>query len=68
MTTKTDGGLIKRFVCDVCAHNCGHQPKIPADSGVRSWLCDRCGHHNIGSYMLCYVGDWLTLVPKEYCS
>lgn len=49
------------------ARNCGHQPKRPADSGVSSWLCDRCGHHNIGSYMLCKMGNWLTLIPKEYC-
>lgn len=66
MTTKHTGGLLKRFICNDCAHSCGHKPKYPADSGVKSWLCDRCKHHNIGSYMVCDMGDWLTLIPKEY--
>jgi len=66
MTTKTDGELLKRFVCDDCARRHGFQAKRPADSGVSSWLCDSCGHFNIGSYMLCKKGRWLTLIPKEY--
>lgn len=65
--SKPKGNLLRRFICDGCARHCGLQPKRPADSGVSSWLCDRCGHFNIGSYMLCEVGDWLTLIPKEYC-
>lgn len=60
--------LLRRFVCDSCAYATKHQPKRPADSGVKSWLCDRCGHFNIGSYMMCEEGPWLTLIPKEYCN
>ncbi len=37
------------FVCDRCARSQGVTPKAPPDSGGASWMCDACGHYNIGS-------------------
>ena len=51
--------------CDSCARNAGVKPKVPADSGVASWLCDVCGHHGIGSLTDCKIGDWLILWPLQ---
>ena len=55
------GDLVIAQCCDSCARQHGAIPKMPADSGDASWLCDVCGHHGIGSAMLCEIGDWLTL-------
>lgn len=56
----------KFFICDDCAYRAKIQPKYPADSGSSSWLCDKCNHFNIGSYMVCEMGEWLVLQPIKY--
>lgn len=55
---------VQAFCCDECARSHGVAPKRPPDSGNSSWLCDVCGHHNIGSMMPCKIGDWLKLQPN----
>lgn len=59
------GELVIAFVCDSCMHaNNQISKKIP-DSKGESWLCTNCNHFGIGSYMICEIGDWLTLKIKE---
>ena len=57
------GDVVRAQCCDSCCHAYGVRPKFPADSGTASWMCDVCGHYNIGSAMDCTVGHWLTLRP-----
>ena len=59
------GDVVAVHCCDVCARNSGVMPKVPADSGVSSWLCDVCGHYGIGSLTDCCIGDWLRLRPMQ---
>ena len=59
------GYVVAVHCCDECARKAGVVPKLPADSGVASWLCDVCGHHAIGSLMDCEIGDWLRLHPLQ---
>lgn len=58
------GDVVRVHCCDDCAHRAGAQPKVPADSGVNSWLCDVCGHYGIGSATDCTIGRWLKLQPN----
>lgn len=55
------GDVVRVHCCDRCARRQGVTPKVPADSGVRSWPCEVCGHYGIGSTMRCRIGDWLVL-------
>lgn len=57
------GDVVNVQCCDNCCHAHGVQPKFPPDSGVASWMCDVCGHYNIGSLVQCEVGRWLILRP-----
>ena len=57
------GSELELFACDSCARDAGLDVKRPADSGVESWYCECCAHHNIGSQMICKVGDWLSVKP-----
>ena len=41
------GDVVVVHCCDECARKAGVTPKLPADSGVASWLCEVCGHHGI---------------------
>ena len=59
------GYVVAVHCCDECARKAGVVPKLPADSGVASRLCDVCGHHAIGSLMDCEIGDWLRLHPLQ---
>lgn len=54
------------FICDGCARSAGIQPKRPADSLRESWNCKKCQHLNIGSMMMCEIGDWLIPHPISY--
>lgn len=59
--------LVKLFICDDCAWNCGFQIKYPKDSGNKSWLCGRCKHYGIGNYMMCEdLGPGFRAKPKKY--
>lgn len=62
----TDITIHLGHICNDCAINAGHQPKRPADSGRKSWLCKCCGHYNIGSTMEYTIGDWLIVKPLRY--
>ena len=57
------GDVIGAHCCDACIRSAGMAPKRPADSGGSSWLCEMCGHHGIGSSVLCRVTNWLILRP-----
>lgn len=59
------GDVVNVFCCNSCVYKSGLAPKSPADSGTASWLCDVCGHYNIGSKHSCVVGEWLQLTPLE---
>ena len=59
-----NGDTVHAFCCDECARSNGVAPKRPPDSGNSSWLCDVCGHYNIGSMVPCKISDWLTLKPN----
>lgn len=59
------GDVVSVHCCDSCARKAGVKPKIPADSGNASWLCDVCGHRGIGSLTDCEIGDWLRLRPLQ---
>ncbi len=58
------GDAVRVHCCDSCARAAGVQPKYPPDSGSKSWLCEVCGHHGIGSAIDCTIGDWLRLQPN----
>lgn len=64
-TKHKKGDVVTVYCCDSCARNAGVPPKQPADSGTASWLCEVCGHHNIGSRMDCEIGNWLRLRPMQ---
>jgi hypothetical protein len=56
----------KRFnahCCDQCARAAGLKPKVPADSGKQSCLCEVCGHYGIGSLTVCEYSNWLRIKP-----
>jgi hypothetical protein len=59
------GDVVAVHCCDECARKSGVKPKLPADSGKASWLCDVCGHYGIGSLTDCEIGDWLGLRPLQ---
>ena len=56
---------IKGFCCQHCADECNLPRKQP-DSGSQSWMCNRCGHYGVGSYVEFRVGDWLVLQAVKY--
>ena len=60
------GMTLTVHVCNECARKAKITTKEPADSGKQSWFCEVCQHHNIGSNMLCVIGSWLRVLPKEY--
>jgi len=60
------GDAVRVHCCDSCARAAGVQPKYPPDSGSKSWLCEVCGHHGIGSAIDCTIGDWLRLQPRVW--
>jgi len=62
------GDAVRVYCCDGCARAAGVQPKYPPDSGSKSWLCEVCGHHGIGSAIDCTIGDWLDLTPNAEVS
>ena len=55
--------IVISFVCNICARNHGLTPAPIAESGKSSWICSVCSHHNIGSRMICMIGEWLKVVP-----
>jgi len=57
------GDVVQGYCCDSCSRRFGVRPNSPADSGIKSWLCDVCGHYGIGSRTDLEVGDWLGLRP-----
>lgn len=59
------GDTISAHCCNDCIINQGLIPKYPADSGVKSVYCVKCGHSNIGSTCLLTIGDWLRLQIKQ---
>ena len=56
----------KKFICKWCAIDHGFPVKRPADSGVKSWKCAKCGHYNIGSYMRCIEIPYARIKPVGY--
>lgn len=61
----TVGDEITIFACDMCVQGCGKRSKIPPDSGCKSWMCDKCGHYGIGSYVKAIIGRWGILKIRQ---